>query len=224
MPKRKSESSGPLSGRRVACGAPLVYFEDGRGSYYLTCPALKHIVESHGGSFQSGPANSVTDIFLLGDVSKEVTNGVDSWTGCPKQIAFAEQQFCTAKEKRHVPLEVHQSLSSFVRAYNLEDAAEPELLWAFTNSHNSPPPEGRKKNFMSIGNTCVATDYEKSIGITSGYSRGRYVLHTTGFWPDRDTLLEMHARYSKPKGPPAGKVKPADTVQLASTAAVLVVD
>ena len=49
---------------------------------------------------------------------------------------------------------------------------------------------------MGIGNTCVVMDYEKALGITSGYSRGRYCLHVHGFWPDDEVLIEMHQRWS----------------------------
>jgi hypothetical protein len=30
------------------------------------------------------------------------------------------------------------------------------------------------KSFLGIGHTCIVTEYEKSIGITSGYSRALY--------------------------------------------------
>ena len=40
------------------------------------------------------------------------------------------------------PLKV-LSLRDFAREYHLEDAIEPELLWAFTHTYNAPPPEQR---------------------------------------------------------------------------------
>ena len=49
-------------------------------------------------------------------------------------------------------------------------------------------------------------DYEKSIGVIDGYSRGRYCLHHYGEWPDDEKLLEMYRRQTarrKPKTPKA---------------------
>ena len=68
----------------------------------------------------------------------------------PQADCICRAAVAHGRKERHIPLEVHQSLSSFVRANNLEDASEPELLWAFTNSHNSPPPEGHNKTILSM--------------------------------------------------------------------------
>ena len=205
LAKRALDSTGVLSSVGGICSAaPLVYFEDGGGSYYLTNPALKWVIESNGGTFQSGLANSKTRVVVLGDTDKETANGGDTWTGCKKQIAIKEQQQLAADGKR-APLQV-LSLTGFAEKYDLEDDIEPELLWAFTNSYNKPLPEERMKNFLGIGNTCVVSgEYEKSLGIKNGYSRGRYCVHIHGQWPDASTLLEMNQRYFKEKKPKENK-------------------
>ena len=73
------------------------------------------------------------------------------------------------------------------------------------------------KGFLGIGNTCVVTSngYEAELGIKGGYSRGRYMLHTYGAWPDDDKMLEMHARHQEAKKKtvnPAGASTSAQTV------------
>ena len=57
------------------------------------------------------------------------------------------------------------------------------------------------KGFLGIGNTCVVmpSGYEAAIGIKSGYSRGRFMLHKYGAWPDAEKMLEMYSRQEAKK-------------------------
>ena len=185
-----------LEGQVVAVAAPLVYEENENGSYYLTNPTLKMLVEHAGGKLQSGPANSSTTIFVKGSISKESHNGEDLWTGSKKHVALEAQLNLAGSGRRAKPFAV-LSFTEFVSKFDLTDEVEHELLWAFTHHPNQPPPSQRTKHFFGIGNTCVVygNAYEKSIGLTGGYSRGRYLLHNYGAWPDADVLIEMNERH-----------------------------
>ena len=172
---------------------------------------------------QNGTANCKTDVFVLGDVSKEFHKGENTWIGCKKQVALEEQKASAAVSRRVAPFKV-MSFKDFVTYYGLESVVEPELLWAFTNTHNVPPPNERMKYFLSIGNTCVCTQYEKELGITNGYSRGRYVLHQYGYWPDDDVLLAMNERAYKPPRAPTIKPTTLPDAPSAPAAAPITVD
>ena len=80
---------------------------------------------------------------------------------------------------------------------------------------NVPPPDKRMKSFLGIGNTCVVTAYEKSLGISNGYSRGRYMLHTYGCWPDDDLMIEMNKRHQEVKEKKKAKKAATPDVEIA---------
>jgi hypothetical protein len=152
MAKRDRDSAstvtaGPLTGHVVASLGPLVYHEDAGGSYYLTNPTLKAIVENAGGRFQSGPANSMTTIAVRGDTSKEWQNGTDTWTGSSKQTAVDAELKLSAKRGRKKELS-DMPFRQFVSAFELEDDVEPELLWAFT--HNNVPVRSQADEEASV--------------------------------------------------------------------------
>ena len=195
--KRGSDnlSRGSLAGEVVAAVGPLVYAEDANGSYYLTNPSLKLVVEDNGGKFQQGPANTSTTIIVKGSLEKD-----DTWESSKKHTALHVQMKLTKAGGRNKALRL-LSFVEFSATFNLAADIEPELLWAFTDSPNYPPPEKRMKNFLGIGNTCVVhgSDHEKSLGIVNGYSRGRYVLHTYGHWPDDNLLIKMNERHQERK-------------------------
>ena len=71
------------------------------------------------------------------------------------------------------------------------------------------------KSFLGVGNTCVVCHaYENELGITSGYSRGRYMLHYHGEWPDEDKMLDMFHRNEEKKKAKTAKTPGASTSPL----------
>ena len=116
-----------LEGHTVTSVGPLVYNEDPGGSYYLTSPTLKLIVERNGGKFQTGPANASTTLVVTGSLEKD-----NVWETCKKKTALDEQQRIFASGNRAKGLSLI-SFRDFTRNFDLHEDVEPELLWAFTN-------------------------------------------------------------------------------------------